>query len=150
MIHCYDYNSKQNILFRNTKEASKELKISIRSVQRSICDCRLVANRFIFDLEEISNLEIKHKEPLPYFVFDLVKKEIIELTSLVDIRDYMLINHDIKVDTSVLSKGIERKNICYKTILISRSNDFSFILKHRNIKSISRIYNINFLNLSYE
>lgn len=36
MIYCYDYSSKQNILFSNTKEASKELKISIRSVQRGI------------------------------------------------------------------------------------------------------------------
>ncbi len=144
MIHCYDYNSQKRKVFKSVSDAAKTFNISTRSVHRSIQNSWLAANQFLFDEEEISDLEIDDKKPLEYFVYDLIKNEVVSFKNSAEVNSYMIKNYNLIVNQATLCKAIERKTLCYKTFFCSRENDFSFIKKHRNVKSISLIYNINF------
>lgn len=144
MIHCYDYTAKERMVFKSASEAAKLFNISTRSVHRSIQNGWLAANQFLFDEEEISDLEIDDKKPLEYFVYDLIKNEVVSFRNFSEVDSYMIANYNIKVNHGTLCKAIERKTLCYKTFFCAKENDFSFIKKHRNVKSISLIYNINF------
>lgn len=142
MIYCYDYSSTQSQVFNNTSEAAKCLKITTRAIRRSIEHSWLVSNQFLFDDEEISQLEIEHKKPLKYYIFDLIKSEIISFEKFSDLHNYMLLNYKLNVNQTTLCKAIERKTFCHKTFFCSRENDFSFIEKHRNFNFISRKYSV--------
>lgn len=144
MIHCYDHTSKERMVFKSASEAAKTFSISTRSVYRSIQNSWLAANQFLFDEEEISDLEIDEKKPLEYFVYDLIKNEVVSFKNFSEVDSYMITNYNLKVNHGTLCKAIERKTLCCKTFFCAKENDFSFITKHRNFKYISRKYKITF------
>jgi len=139
MIYCYDYQSNQTLQFANTKEAAEKFDISLRCVQRGISDSWLVKNRFLFDIEEIPQIEIEVKKPKPYYVLDLKTNQVFEFNRLIDVAEYLnsLCNTNVRYDS--LSRASKLHYLCIKRFFIARENDFSFIKNHRHHKLIRRI-----------
>ena len=139
MIYCYDYQSNQTLQFANTKEAAEKFDISLRCVQRGISDSWLVKNRFLFDIEEIPQIEIEAKKPKPYYVLDLKTNQVFEFERLIETTDFLSSFYNIEVRYDVVCRAIKHHYLCLKRFFIARENDFSFIKNHRHHKLIRRI-----------
>jgi len=141
MIYCYDYAVNDNIVFNSTKEVADVLDISIRSVQRGIQFSWVVKNRYLFDTEELPELEIKTKRPLPYYVLDIKTGNIYEFTKFTESLNFVNQFYSLNIPPGNFSKYIERKNSILKKCFVARQNDFSFIQYHRHHKKIKQISN---------
>ncbi|WP_333661552.1 hypothetical protein [Chishuiella changwenlii] len=129
MIHCYDYSTSSFLLFNSTKDASIELNLNLRAVQKSIQLNYLVKKRYLFDKEEISKLNIEDKKLLPYYLLNSFSNELLKLNSVKEVIDYISTHDSIITTCDVVCHNIQRKQRIARKYYCSRDNNFSFIKK---------------------